>query len=78
VILEIVAGVSRGAAPRLHLRRPLLLRRSHEAMLRSLGMEGVTIVPGSGALSGLRIERPKWKAEVAFEPPRSAEAGRDT
>jgi hypothetical protein len=71
VILQIVAGVLAGALLLgCIFGGPLLLRRSHEAMLRSLGMEGVTIVPGSGALSGLRIERPKWKAEVAFEPPR--------
>src|SRR6185436_4278311 len=70
MILEIVAGIL-AAALLLGciFGGPILLRRNHETMLRTLGLEGVTVVPGSGALSALRIERPKWKAEVAFEPP---------
>ena len=51
---------------------PYLRKHGHEKMLKNLGMEGVTIVPQFWSLSGLRIERPKWKAEVAFQ---SARAG---
>jgi len=71
VILEIVAAVfAAGLLLGCILGVPFLQRRSHEAMLGGLGMEGVTVLPRSGALRGLSIERPKWKAEVAFEPPR--------
>jgi hypothetical protein len=71
VILEIVAGVL--AAVFLLgciFAGPLLLRRGHEAMLKSLAMEGVTVVPGSWTLSGLRFDRPRWNAEVLFQPAR--------
>jgi len=71
MILEIVAGVLAGSLLLgCIFGGPLLVRRNHETMLRTLGLDGVTVVPRSGALSALRIERPKWKAEVAFEPPR--------
>jgi hypothetical protein len=50
---------------------PFLRKKGHESMLRELGLEGVTIVPQFWSLSGLKIERPKWKAEVSFQPPRA-------
>lgn len=71
MILEIVAGVL-AAALLLGciFGGPLLLRRGHEAMLKTLGLEGVSVVRRPWTMSGLRIERPKWKAEVAFESAR--------
>jgi len=62
VILEIVAGVL-AAALLLGciFGGPILLRRNHETMLRPLGLQGVTVVPGSGALSALRISGPPYR-----------------
>jgi len=71
VIVEIVAGVlAAGLLLGCIFAGPLILRRGHEAMLRQLGMNGVTVVPSSWTLSGLRIERPRWKADVVFQPAR--------
>jgi hypothetical protein len=50
----------------------MLRRLSHERTLKGLGIEGMTVVPRLWSLSGLRIDRPGWKAEVFFE---SARAG---
>ncbi|MBI3858124.1 MAG: hypothetical protein HY293_20780 [Planctomycetes bacterium] len=50
---------------------PLLRKQSHEAMLKGLGLEGVTVVPKFWSLSGLRIERSKWKGEVFFQAARA-------
>lgn len=49
---------------------PMLRKMSHERTLKELGMEGLTLVPRLWSLSGLRIERPAWKAEVVFEAAR--------
>jgi hypothetical protein len=49
---------------------PLLRKLSHERMLKSLPIEGATLVPRFLALSGLRIERPAWKGLVLFEAAR--------
>ena len=71
MILEIVAGVL-AAALLLGcvFGGPVLLRRSHEAMLRSLGMDGVTVVSYPWSMSGLRFDRPRWHADVLFQPAR--------
>jgi len=49
---------------------PMLRKLSHERTLKELGMEGLTLVPRLWTLSGLRIDRPAWNAEVVFEPAR--------
>jgi hypothetical protein len=49
---------------------PLLRKMAHERTLKGLGMEGLTVVPRLWSLSGLRIDRPAWKAEVVFESAR--------
>jgi hypothetical protein len=71
VILEILAGVL-AAALLLGciFGGPLLLRRTHESMLQALAMEGVSVVSHRWTLSGLRIDRPRWHADVHFQPAR--------
>jgi hypothetical protein len=49
---------------------PLLRKLSHERLLKSLPLEGATLVPRFLALSGLRIARPGWKGLVLFEAAR--------
>src|SRR5262245_47634572 len=49
---------------------PLLQKLSHERLLKGLRMEGATRLPRLLGLSGVRIERPAWRGEVAFEPAR--------
>lgn len=71
MILEILAGVlAAGLLLGCVFAGPMILRRGHEAMLRQLGMNGVTVVPVPWTLSGLRIDRPRWKADVVFQPAR--------
>ena len=71
MIVEIVAGVlAAGLLLGCVFGVPLLLRRGHEVMLRQLAMDGATVVPNPWTLSGLRIERPRWKADVFFQPAR--------
>jgi len=71
VILEIVAGIL-AAALLLGciFGGPILLRRNHEAMLKALGIEGVTVVPRAWSMSALKVDRPRWRADVVFEPAR--------
>lgn len=45
---------------------PLLRKVTHDRILKSLGMDGVTVLPRFWALSGLRIERPQWTGEIVF------------
>jgi hypothetical protein len=71
VILNVVAGfLAAGLLLGCIFAGPFLLRRSHEAMLRGLGMEGVAVVPRAWRMSGLRFDRPRWQADVRFEPAR--------
>lgn len=71
MILEIVAGVlAAGLLLGCIFGGPLLLRRNHESMLQTLAMEGVSVVPRPWTLSGLRIDRPRWHADVFFQPAR--------
>lgn len=71
MILEIVAGFL-AAALLLGciFGAPLLLRRSHEAMLKALARDGVSVVRRPWTMSGLRIDRPRWHADVDFQPAR--------
>ena len=42
----------------------------HDRMLKSLRLEGTTVLPRFPGLSGLRVVRPSWTGEVAFEAAR--------
>lgn len=46
---------------------PLLKRVLHERAVRSLAMEGVTVIPSFWTLSGLRLQRPGWQGTASFE-----------
>src|SRR5258706_293078 len=54
----------------------MLRRMVHEQTLKSLGMEGLTVVSRLWSLSGLRIDRPAWKAEAVFESARTSSTAR--
>ena len=71
MILHIVAGVlAFGLLLGCILGVPLLRKKSHEAMLKALQMDGVIVVPRPWMLSGLRVERSRWQADVVFQEAR--------
>lgn len=47
---------------------PIVRSRAHASMVKNLGWEGASPIPSFWGLSGLRIRRPRWEGEVAFEP----------
>jgi len=48
----------------------LLRKLFHERMLKSLQIQGATLVPSFLTLRGLRLARPAWKGVVVFEAAR--------
>ena len=51
----------------LGLSVPVYRKASHTRALKSLGLEGVALVPRLWGLSGLRMTRANWDGEVRFE-----------
>jgi hypothetical protein len=54
------------ALPALLLAGPIWRRISHDRALRGLALEGAAVVPNGFGLSGLRIARAGWDAELRF------------
>jgi hypothetical protein len=46
---------------------PIGRKFAHAALLKDLAWEGASVIPVFWGLSGLRLKRPRWKGEVAFE-----------
>jgi len=47
---------------------PVYRKFAHSAMLKTVGIEGTSIIPVTWGLSGLRLKRARWEGEVEFEP----------
>jgi len=47
---------------------PVFRKLAHRRMLTTLGWEGASVMPSTWGLSGLKLQRPRWEGEVAFEP----------
>ena len=47
---------------------PVYRKFAHSAMLKTLGMEGASVMPVTWGLSGLRLKRARWEGEVEFQP----------
>ncbi|MBV8881244.1 MAG: hypothetical protein JO332_14860 [Planctomycetaceae bacterium] len=47
---------------------PVFRKLAHASMLQRLGWDGASVIPSTWGLSGLRVKRPRWEGEVAFEP----------
>lgn len=47
---------------------PYVRKLLHGRRLKTLGLDGVTVVPSWLGLSGLRLKRARWEGEVEFDP----------
>jgi hypothetical protein len=47
---------------------PYARKLFHDRRLKTLGLDGATVVPSWLGLSGLRLKRARWEGEVEFDP----------
>jgi hypothetical protein len=47
---------------------PYARKLLHDRRLKTLGLDGATVVPSWLGLSGLRLKRARWEGEVEFDP----------